>query len=89
MADAVIRGIRYRVWKNAPHDLRAVFDEMRPHGNKDYVIYQDERLTYADAIRASASLAHILVDRYGIAKGDRVAIAMRNFPEWIIAFWAE
>jgi len=87
MTDAVIRGIRYRVWKNAPRDLRAVFEEMRAHGNKDYVVYQDERLTYADVIRASATLAHVLVDTYGIGKGDRVAIAMRNFPEWVIAFW--
>ena len=35
-----------------------------------------------------ATLAHALVDQFGIAKGDRVAIAMRNLPEWVIAFWA-
>ena len=33
-------------------------------------------------------LAHLLVNTYGVKKGDRVAVAMRNFPEWIISFAA-
>ena len=41
-----------------------------------------DRLTFVDHFRAAATLAHRLVDDYGIRPGDRVAIAMRNFPEW-------
>ncbi len=33
------------------------------------------------------ALAHLLHER-GISKGDRVAIGMRNYPEWVLAFWA-
>ena len=33
-------------------------------------------------------MAQALRTRYGIRKGDRVAIAMRNLPEWSVAFWA-
>ncbi len=45
-------------------------------------------MTFAEHFRLAAGLANVLVERYGIQKGDRVAIAMRNLPEWVIAFWA-
>ena len=34
------------------------------------------------------ALGDVLVHRYGVKHGDRVAIAMRNYPEWIVAFAA-
>jgi long-chain acyl-CoA synthetase len=88
MAERVIGGIPTRVWKNAPPTLRAVFEASRAHGELPFIIYEDERLSYAEHYRRSAALARALTRRFGIAKGDRVAIAMRNFPEWSIAFWA-
>jgi acyl-CoA synthetase (AMP-forming)/AMP-acid ligase II len=51
------------------------------------VIAGDERLTFAQLDQISDRLAHGLVAS-GIAKGDRVAIAMRNCPAWIIAYMA-
>ena len=83
-----IRGIRTRIWKNAPVSLRAVFEQTRAHGELTYLVYQDDRWSYARHYRAVVALAHALVDRYGVAKGERVAIAMRNYPEWAVAFWA-
>ena len=47
----------------------------------------DERLTFAELDRISDSLAYALVSR-GIAKGDRIAIAMRNCPAWIVSYMA-
>jgi long-chain acyl-CoA synthetase len=88
MEELVIRGIPTRTWKSAPATLRAVLEMSALHGDKDFLVYEDERLTFAEHFRAVATLARALVDRFGIAKGDRVAIAMRNLPEWVMAFWA-
>jgi len=51
------------------------------------VVAGDERLTFADLDRVSDRLAPSLIER-GIAKGDRVGIAMRNCPAWIISYMA-
>jgi long-chain acyl-CoA synthetase len=88
MEEKIIRGVRTRVWKNAPASLRAVFEASRGHGDQPFLVYEDERLAYAEHYRRTAALARALVDRFGLGKGDRVAIAMRNFPEWSLAFWA-
>ena len=88
MDEIDIRGVRTRVWKNAPPSLRAIWERTERFADRTYVVYEDERMTYADAHNAVATLAHRLRDHFGVAKGDRVAIAMRNFPEWPVAFWA-
>ena len=51
------------------------------------VVAEEERLTFADLDRISERLARALAAR-GIAKGDRVAIAMRNCPAWIVCYMA-
>ena len=88
VADETVRGIPMKIWKNAPPSLRAVLEMSRGHGDKTFLVYEDERMTFEEHFRAAAHLATRLVDAYGIKKGDRVAIAMRNYPEWPIAFWA-
>ncbi|MHB1486943.1 MAG: class I adenylate-forming enzyme family protein [Acidimicrobiales bacterium] len=85
---ADIAGVPTRVWKNAPASLRDVLALSRAHGDGAFLVYEDERITFEEHFQAAATLAQALVERYGVAKGDRVAIAMRNFPEWVIAFWA-
>jgi long-chain acyl-CoA synthetase len=87
MDEAVIRGTRLRVWKNAPESLRVVLEITRLHGDTPFLVYEDERLTFEDHFRHAAAFAHRLAERYGVRKGDRVAIAMRNFPEWSVAFF--
>jgi long-chain acyl-CoA synthetase len=87
-AEKEIGGIKLRVWRNAPPSLRAVLEASRGHGTLPFLVYEEERLSFAEHYRRCAGLAHVLVERFGIRKGDRVAIAMRNFPEWSIAFWA-
>ena len=88
MEETVIRGIPTRTWKRAPASLRAVFELSALHGDKDFLVYEDERVTFEQHFRAVAALGHQLVDRFGIRPGDRVGIAMRNLPDWVMAFWA-
>ena len=88
MEEIVVRGARVRTWKSAPASLRAVFELSALHGDKDFLVYEDERVTFEEHSRIVASLGRELIERFGVRPGDRVAIAMRNLPEWVMAFWA-
>lgn len=88
MEELEIRGVPTRTWKSAPPTLRAVLELSVGHGDQDFLVYEDERISFSQHFAMVAALANTLVDRFGIKKGDRVAIAMRNLPEWVIAFWA-
>ena len=88
MEEVVIRGVPTRTWKLAPPSLRAMLEQSRAHGDLTFLVYEDETLTFHHHFAAAATLAHRLIDDFGVRKGDRVAIVMRNFPEWSIAFWA-
>ncbi|WP_035883671.1 class I adenylate-forming enzyme family protein [Cupriavidus metallidurans] len=83
----VIRGIPTTVWKNAPPTLRDLFLIAAAWGDKTFVVYEEERVSYRAFAQAATTLAQQLV-RDGIHKGDRVAVAMRNLPEWPVAFYA-
>ncbi len=87
MQELVIRGIATRTWKNAPASLRAVLELSLAHGDATFLVYEDERTTFAEHYRIACTLAARLRDRFAVAKGDRVAIVMRNLPEWVMAFW--
>jgi long-chain acyl-CoA synthetase len=88
MEELLIRGVPTRTWKTAPATLRSVLELSSLHGDKDFLVYEDERVTFAEHFRIVAGLAAELTGRFGVVKGDRVAIAMRNLPEWVMAFWA-
>jgi long-chain acyl-CoA synthetase len=83
-----IRGITYTIFRNAPASLRDIVATTRLRGDDIFLVYEDERWSFADFTSKVDGLAHALVDRYGIAKGDRVAIGMRNYPEWVVSFCA-
>ena len=82
-----VRGIPTRSYRKAPASLRDVWLASAAYGPRDYLVYHDERLSYAEAHRQVASIACWLKDQ-GVGPGDRVAIAMRNYPEWLLSYWA-
>ena len=84
--EITIRGVPTRVWKNAPATLRDLFLAGRAHGGKTFLVYEDDRATFESFSRAALAIAHALL-RDGVKKGDRVAVAMRNLPEWPAAFF--
>ena len=87
IVEAEVLGNRLRVYKNAPPSVREVWLSTLQFPERDYLVYQDERWTYADAHRDVASAAAWMAEQ-GVKPGDRVAIAMRNYPEWMLLYWA-
>jgi len=83
-----VRGVPLRVYTMPPRTLRDVVMSMEQHADRDYLVYRGERWTFGDGLRIIAGLATHLREQYGVRRGDRVAIAMRNYPEWPFAFWA-
>ncbi|MDE3064676.1 MAG: acyl--CoA ligase [Acidobacteriota bacterium] len=83
---AVIDGVEMTVWKHAPANLRQVLDLSLGHGERDFLVYEGQRFTFEEHYRAAATFARRL-GKLGVAKGDRVVIAARNLPQWVIAFW--
>jgi len=88
LVDATIDGRPYKVFANTPPSLRFLFELASGYGDQDFLVYEDERLTFADVWAQVGAVGALLHDRYGVRHGDRVAIAMRNYPEWIVAFQA-
>jgi len=88
MKEIDVRGVPIRVFESAPPTMRSVWEIARMYGDRDYLVYEDERLTYAEADALVRALAHHLREVHGVGSGDRVALAMRNYPEWVIGYWA-
>ncbi len=83
-----VLGERMQVVKNRPRSLREVLAASGARGDAEYLVHGDRRIRYAEHLRLVGSVARGLEERYGIGRGDRVAILAENCIEWILAFWA-
>ena len=71
----------------APPHLNAYFAHFcAQHGDADFIVDGEERISFTQAYAAATDVAHELVGTYGVKKGDRVGIAMRNAPSWIVLY---
>ncbi|MFE4217928.1 class I adenylate-forming enzyme family protein [Streptomyces sp. NPDC056844] len=88
LSDDDVLGTRLPVFTHRQRALHEVLHASVVHGDRDFIVTGDRRITFAQHAAQAASLARVLREEYGIVKGDRVAIAAANSPEWILAFWA-
>jgi long-chain acyl-CoA synthetase len=80
-------GVTRRVFSNSPATLRDIFQGARG-AHETFVVYEGEEWSFDDVMVAVDEFADALVNHFGVRRGDRVGIAMRNLPEWIVAFAA-
>ncbi len=91
VTEADIRGVTYRVFKNTPPTLRSLLQSVEPAyraQGQDLLVYQDERWDYARFCDETNRIANSLIENLHVKQGDRVAVAMRNFPELPILIMA-
>ena len=86
LAPKEINGVPCRTFVNAPRSLRELYADTV--SDADFFVYEDERYTFAQMYNKAAQLATCLIEQFGVEKGDRIAISMRNYPEWVIGFTA-
>ncbi|WP_405463508.1 acyl--CoA ligase [Streptomyces anulatus] len=75
-------------YADGPRTLREFVETTWAYRGTPFLIAGEQRYSYAEFFAAASALAVRLRERYGLRSGDRAVIAMRNHPEWQIAFWA-
>src|SRR5690606_3389949 len=85
--DAVVGGIPRRVWRCGPATALDLLATARSHGDRTFLVHEADRVTFLAFHKAVAAFAREL-RAAGTAPGDRVAIALRNRPEWPAVFFA-
>jgi long-chain acyl-CoA synthetase len=88
MEEAVINGISGRIYKNAPPTIRGVVLNSINWGEREFLVYENERVTFSAHYKAVAHLAKALRETFGVKKGDRVAVVARNYPQWPVGFFS-
>jgi long-chain acyl-CoA synthetase len=75
-----------RFFTHAPRTLGQLFADNV--SDKTFLVYENERLSFSEVHDQAMRLANVLAREFGVEHGDRVAISMRNYPEWVISFMA-
>ncbi len=87
ITEAEVLGQTSKVFAGTPPNIRALF-ALAAGRSDDFIVFEEERWAMPRVLELAGQIGHLLVNDLGVEKGDRVAIAMRNYPEWIAAFVA-
>jgi len=88
LSEAEVDGRNYKVFENAPPQTRLLWLASEAPDDAPYLIFEDERMTWGEARARVLQVANGLINDFGVTPGQSVGISMRNYPEWVIAFWA-
>ncbi|MDT8429140.1 MAG: class I adenylate-forming enzyme family protein [Pseudomonadales bacterium] len=88
VTSALINGVETPVFARVPGKLADIYRLGLQAPERDFLIYENERFTYAQTLQLAGDMAQALLGLYHLNKGDRVAICSRNYPEWCIAYMA-
>jgi acyl-CoA synthetase (AMP-forming)/AMP-acid ligase II len=86
VVEQTVRGLPMRVFANAPATLVELLSRSAEFAERDFLVFEGQRWTFGDHLAVAKGLAHWLAEKSGLRQGDRVAISMRNFPEWAPIF---
>lgn len=81
-----IDGYDYDVFAHVPENLGDLYKLGLEAPDLTFLVYQDERFSFAESLDLALRLARVLRETYQIESGDRVAICARNSPEWCLAY---
>jgi len=81
-----VDGVSFTSWKNGPADLIEILRQSKNYANREFIVHEGQRVTFAEHYAQAATMAQRLVE-HGIGAGDRVATAARNLPQVVVTFW--
>jgi len=85
---ADVLGRPMEVYANRMPSLRSVAEVGLMRGDdQTFIVYGDRTYGFGTFVQTANSVAHALRERFGLRKGDRVAVLSQNNPEWCLAFW--
>jgi len=84
---APVLGQDILTFRNAPKSIREFWHSSAQFAERTYLVYEGERISYGEAHAQANAIAAWLFDQ-GVRPGERIAIAMRNYPEWMLIYWA-
>jgi len=87
IVESDVLGVRTKLFVGTPPNIRALY-AVASARTDDFIIFENERWPMPRVLKMAGEIGHALVNDLGVTKGDRVAIAMRNYPEWIATFVA-
>ncbi len=85
--EVTVSGVHLRDFVRSPRTILDCFAMGASHAELVHIVHEDERWTFASVRDRALRLARELRSSFGVGPGDRVAIAMRNLPEFVVSFW--